>query len=103
MKIFQTIQKSFGKGGIYRPQSLETNVLTAKNSLIIAVLWQNIVFSMVFLTIEAENFGEYCESLYHAVTSLANVVFIMEFTRNTLKVFNLIENYEKFIEKRKTQ
>lgn len=103
MKIFQTIEKSFGIGGIHRPKSFGSGLLTARTSLIIAVLWQNIVFSMVFLMVEANNFGEYCESLYHATTSLTNVVFIMEFTRNTNEVFDIITNYEKFIEKRKTQ
>lgn len=105
MKIFQSIQNYFNESGIYHLQAFSSNPskfkVSLKSAVILFTLASYTILSAMFLLVDKSSFGEYCESIYMTDTTLVSLIVFMEFVRNSTKIFELINNFENTIQKRK--
>lgn len=100
MKLFIWIQKSFENIGIYRNIAFENPSFNLRNCIILGILALNTVFLAMFLLFEVKTFGEYSEGIYSLSTFITDMVIVVQFVLKTSKIFELIGNVERTIEKR---
>lgn len=101
MKLFQVTQQSLADLGITPAQSVQKNPFNQK--ILTTYFWYllSFMFFCVYVFYLANNFREYTTSIYMtAVTFVALLNYTISVFRS-LKIFELIQNFEKIFEERK--
>lgn len=103
MKLFQSIQNSFAHMGINSDQSIQSHSFNIKNVISILLHITSVISTILYLLKVADSFGDYTNAAFSisgvTVSGLGavNVIWTMK------KWFNVMNDFEKIINKRKSK
>lgn len=99
MKLFQSICRFYQVVGIQPPQLNQNYSFRWMHLICVFFLIQLICTTVAFILFEAKSIVEYAEAFFPASTEIANMVNFIVCIFKITNIFQLIENFEKFIEK----
>lgn len=100
VKLFQILQNVYFKLGIFYPsQSNQNHSMNSRKLFFLISYIQMLLLSFEFLLFEAESVSELGISFYSTVTELGCLINFLMIAWKIPKIFDLIEKFEKFIEK----
>lgn len=99
IKLYQSVQRSFAILGIYPNQFCQNNLLNDKILAVSFVYWTGII--LVCLSYNAGSFMEYTALMFEASVLIFNMICYTVLIFKVEKLFQLIDECEKIIEKRK--
>ena len=101
MILFDTVKSHFTVMGVNSVQAKRKNPLNFKNVTVILMTSIEGTLSGIFVFCEANSFREYVESIFvFSTIFIVNIVFL-HFIWNMSKVFELMNNIEKTVNKSK--
>ena len=102
MKLFKMVRESFERLGIYPPQFAENFAyFNSRNVILIIIMNVFLVSSIIYLLYECKTMMDYTASVYTIATATLFSIFLAILVWKSSKIFTLMGNLEKFIEKRK--
>lgn len=101
IQLFQSIQSYFRIFGFSKSQSDTTCSLNWRTLLAFFCYIQHFIAVFAFFVFEANTVLEYGTSFYGFITMIYTIFYILILTKRTPQIFQLIENFQEFIEKRK--
>lgn len=99
MYIFRSIQKYFAIAGINSLQSLEVYPFNVRIFIIITICGLFSICSTIYLVYVANNLTEYADVIYRLSTLFAIASVYTIFVRKMRKLFEIIDTFERIIEK----
>lgn len=82
--------------------SLRKRLMGHKNLIICSMMSTGSIFLALFIGFEAKTFSEFSEASYTFSTLVMCAIFTRIFHTNQQRIFNLIDDFEKLIEKRES-
>lgn len=102
IKLFGASQNFFKTLGFYAPPQLNQScTFNRRNGFYFSAEIGIFVPVTLFFFVEASSAYEYSDSFYMISVSIAMTIYFTEFFKNIGPLLKLVENYEKFIAKRK--
>lgn len=100
VKIFQSLRKFYEMAGYYPSQSSNQNPqFNVKNLFMLISIIQFFTASIAFFLFAATSINEHADCLYICSTCGASTIHILTHIYKIGQILQLIENFEKFIEK----
>lgn len=97
-KLFQTLREYFKIIGIH-PLQLNHGSCNLNCVIILLFMTLNVLSAGGFLMYGADNVRDYGISYYTFITELVSVACLLSFRNNMETIFELIDEFEAFIEK----
>lgn len=97
MKIFQRLQELL----TFTVSRAKIPYLSLKRNSITILKVFGAIILLMFLSFEAEAFAEFSEGTYAFTTTIISAAFVQIFHWNETEIFQLIDNFENTIKKRK--
>lgn len=101
MKYFQSIRKVLEGLGIYQPEPLQNHTPSLRTVLRLSCLTLFSILTFGFFISEAKTLLEFADCFYIFTTSIFLFSVILTLTMKSPKIFELMNNFEIEIERRK--
>lgn len=101
MQVFALIKKSFETVDIKPYKTNQKSPLNVKNSLCLSVIIINFCLSLIYVSIEANSFGEYVNSWFIVSSEVIEIINFINIIWKTPKLYEFFDNLEDTIAKSK--
>lgn len=101
IQLFQSVQRNFQTLGIHQFRPKETYSLNWRIPWVLFCYIQHFISVFAFFAFEANTVLDYGTSFYGFITMVYTVYYILILIKRTPQIFQLIENFQEFIDQRK--
>lgn len=99
MLHFYSLRECYRRVGIVPKQSHRSSPFNSKNLFILMGLFLMFISSLAYLLFEAKSIGKSADSIYMVLSSFVCVIIFLISIWKISTILELIEDYERFIEK----